>query len=1007
MKQLNLRKHLNMLKRGALFLFIMLLHGIAFAQNTQLKGTVYDGSKQPIPGVTVMVDGTNKGTITDFDGNFELNLDNVQGAVLNFSFVGFKTEKVPVDGKTNFNITLNESAIALNEVVAVGYGVMKKSDVTGATAGVKAEDVVKANTSSVNEALQGKMSGVVISSNSGAPGGDMKILIRGANSINGNNDPLVVIDGIIGGSLKELNPNDIASLEVLKDASSTAIYGSRGANGVILVTTKSGKTGDTKVSYNGFMGVQSISKKLDVMDATTYAGVVNEKRIAEGGSAKYTDQQIADYNKTGGTDWQDEVYQNALMQSHDMSVSGGTEKTRFLVSGQYLDQEGILKNSNYDRFSYRANLETELSDKLTMTTRISGYQSSNNSYNLKWPNGSISMDALTFEPTNSAYDENGEYTQSEYATVNNPIADYEELNAETKRDGIDLNVAFAYAITPKLTLKVIGGTNKKSSDSYRYDSKYTYAGTGTNGKASISNSWNSAWQNTNMLTYVDSFGDHDLNVTLVNEQSGYKSRSNGTTVTDFDVNLGYDDISLGANSINPRSSYSESTLMSYLTRVNYSYKDKYLLTAAIRADGSSKFADTHKWGYFPSASVAWRITQESFMQQVEAVSNWKLRASYGVTGNQAINPYQSHAVLDPGVNYPINGELNSVGNVLKRFDNPELTWETTSQYNVGTDIALFDGKLNFSVDYYSKKTTDLLLYVPVPNYTGFGTELRNVGSLSNKGWDLSLGLNLGNNDFKWNGTLTASTNKSNIIDLSGADNIMFDYSDMTTILEPGSPFGNFYGYKYEGVWKSSEAEAAAVYGAQPGDARFHDLNGDGAINSDDRQVIGNALPTWTLGFSNSFSYKNWDMAVLFTASLGNEIYNGVDARMMGVANTEATSVAIQDRWTPDNENSDIPAFSSSNAATNTYQLSSSRFIENGSFLRLKNLTVGYTFLSKNKDAIFSSIRLYAQGQNLFTITNYKGYDPEVSNGGGDQTPGYDTAPFPMAKVGSIGVNISF
>ncbi|MDC1105966.1 TonB-dependent receptor [Prolixibacteraceae bacterium] len=1007
MRQLNSCKQFNMLKKGAFFLLIMLLHGVVFAQNTQLKGTVYDNTKQPLPGVTVLLDGTNKGTITDFDGNFVLKAENVQGAVLSFSFVGFQTEKVPVDGKTSFTITLNESAIALNEVVAVGYGVMRKSDVTGSTAGVKAADVVKANTSSVNEALQGRMSGVAISSNSGAPGGDLKIRIRGANSINGSNDPLVVIDGIIGGSLKELNPNDIASIEVLKDASSTAIYGSRGANGVILVTTKAGKSGETKVSYNGYMGVQSISKKMDVLDAATYASVVNEKRISEGGSPKYSDDEIDGYLANGGTDWQDEIYQTAMMQSHDMSVSGGSEKTRFLVSAQYLDQEGIIKNSNYDRLSYRANLETELSEKLTMTTRISGFQSNSNSYNLNYPNGSISMDALSFEPTNPAFDENGEYTESEFSTVNNPIADYEQLDALSKRDGVDLNVSFAYAITPKLTFKVIGGTSKKSSDSYRYDSKYTYSGRGNNGKASISNSWNSSWQNTNMLTYIDSFDDHRLNVTFVNEQFGYKSRSNGTTVTDFDVNVGSNDISLGANSINPRSSVSESSLMSFLTRVNYSYKDKYLVTAAIRADGSSKFAQNQKWGYFPSASVAWRVKQESFMQDVEAVSNWKLRVSYGVTGNQAISPYQSYAVMNPGVNYPIDGSENSVGIVLDRFDNPNLTWETTSQFNVGTDIGFFEGKVNFSVDYYSKTTTDLLLDVPVPNYSGFKTELRNVGSLSNRGWDLSIGMNLGENDFKWNGTLTASTNKSNIIDINDADNILYDNGDMNTILEPGSPFGNFYGYKYDGVWKSSEADAAAVYGAVPGDAKFNDLNSDGKINSDDRQVIGNALPTWQFGFSNNFSYKNWDMSVLFTASIGNEIYNGVDARMMGVANTDATSTDILNRWTPDNEDTDIPGFSSTNAENNAYQVESSRFIEDGSFLRLKNLTIGYTFVTKKPKALFSSIRVYAQGQNLFTLTKYKGYDPEVSNGGSDKTPGYDTAPFPMARVGSLGVNISF
>ncbi|QZT36359.1 TonB-dependent receptor [Halosquirtibacter xylanolyticus] len=1006
MKQVNQAWH-RRLFMGAMLLLFSFIGGNAMAQQMKVTGTVKDTNGGVLPGVTVIVQGTSMGTITDFDGNYMINIKGQEKPVLRFSYVGFTTQEIPLEGKTKVDVTLKESAIALNEVVAVGYGVMKKSDVTGATVGVKSDDILKANTSSVNEALQGKMAGVSVSTNSGAPGGDIKIRIRGGNSISGSNAPLVVIDGFIGGSLKELNPNDIASLEVLKDASATAIYGSRGSNGVILVTTKTGKAGDMKINYDGYYGQQSIAKKLDVLDAASYAEVVNAKRTAYGKPSPYSQEQIDTFRKDGGHNWQDEIYRTAATQNHNLSFTGGTDKLRFLFSGQYLDQDGIMKNSNYNRMNYRMNLDAKLSDKLKLKVNISGFQSKEKKFNLKWPNGAPPTDALVFEPTLPIYDENGEYTESSFSTVNNPIADVNELNREATKTNSTLNASLTYQLSKKITLSVSGGYLMNNSNNYGFDNKYTYAGKGVE-KGSASNTYSNNWQNTNMIAYADNFGDHSLNITLVNEQSGNKSNSNSFVANDFFLNRGYYDLNYASQATSYRSNFSNnSSMMSFLSRVNYNYKGKYLFTGSIRADGSSKFAKNHKWGYFPSASFAWRISEEGFLSDSEFIDNLKFRVGYGQTGSSATNPYRSRSLMGPGGNYSLDGSEKYVGSTVKYADSPNLSWETTSQTNVGIDLSVKEGMFNITADYYYKKTTDILLYINTAYVSGFGTELKNVGSLQNQGVDLSLGVNLGKRDFKYNGTITATRNIQKVLDLNGATELPFmGASGLVSKVILDRPVGEFYGYNYLGVWKTSQAEEAKKFGAKPGDPHFADTNKDGVINISDKTIIGNATPDWYLGFSNSFSYKNLDMSMMFTATLGQDVFNYLDAKIMGVANTDPVSTKILDRWTPENENSDIPAFSTTSRTKD--QALSSRFVEDGSFLRLKNITLGYTLPVKAVKSIgISKLRVYGSVQNVFTITNYSGYDPEVSSSTSDMMPGYDIAPYPTARVWNLGVNISF
>ncbi|QZE13404.1 TonB-dependent receptor [Halosquirtibacter laminarini] len=992
---------------GTMLLLLSLVGGNVMAQKATIKGVVKDEKGVSLPGVTVLLKGTTVGTITDFEGNYTLNISDSKTAVIRYSYVGFVTQELVPSGKSVINITLKEDAISLGEVVAVGYGVMKKSDVTGSTVGVKSDDILKANTTTVNEALQGKMAGVTVTSNSGAPGGDIKIRVRGANSISGSNAPLVVIDGFVGGSLKELNPNDIASLEVLKDASATAIYGSRGSNGVILVTTKSGKKGDFKVSYNGYYGQQRVSKKLDVLDAASYAEVVNAKRVAFGKTNTYTQDQIDAFRKSGGHNWQDEIYTSAPVQNHNLSFTGGTDKMRFMFSGQYLNQDGIMKNSNYNRLNYRLNLDADLTDKLNFKVNISGFRSKDKKFNLKWPNGTPPTDALVFEPTLPIYDENGEYTESSFPTVNNPVADINELNKEATKTNATVNASLSYRITPKLILSVAGGYVMNSSNNYGFDNKYLYSGRGKE-KGNASNSMNTLWQNTNTLSYINSFGDHNLNITLANEQSGSSGNKNSFSANDFFLNRGYYMLNLGAMSSNYKSSFTNQwALMSFLSRVNYSYKGKYLFTGSVRADGSSKFAKGNKWGYFPSASVAWRVSEESFMEDSEIINNFKLRLGVGQTGSQATDPYRSKSIMTPSGNYSLNGTDKYIGLSVAYPDSPDLSWETTTQSNIGADLTLWEGMISLTADYYYKKTSNILLYVNTAYVSGFSNELKNVGSLENKGVDLSLGLNLGKGDLKYNGTITATSNNQKILDLNGATEMPFiGASGLTSKIIVGRPSGEFYGYKYEGVWKSSQTAEAAVYGAKPGDPRFMDQNNDNTINTSDKTIIGNATPSWYFGFSNNVSYKNLDVSFMFTSTVGQDVFNYVRAKTMGVTNTDPVNPDILNRWTPENENTDIPGFGST--SKDNYQALSSMFIEDGSFIRLKNVTVGYTFNDNMLKGLgLSKLRVYGSIQNVFTLTNYTGYDPEVSNGTSDMMPGYDIAPYPSARVWNLGVNISF
>ncbi|TKG95758.1 SusC/RagA family TonB-linked outer membrane protein [Puteibacter caeruleilacunae] len=970
-----------------------------------VTGVVMDESGESLPGVSVFVKGTTTGITTGMDGDYSLAVSS--NDILIFSFVGMKSQEIAVNGRAKIDVTLQTENIGLEEVVAIGYGVQKKSDLTGATVSIKSEQLVETPITRADQAIQGKMAGVSVTTTSGSPAAPIKIRIRGANSINGNNAPLVVIDGFAGGDLSTLSPADIESMEVLKDASATAIYGSRGANGVILVSTKKGKAGTIEFEINSFVGVQSILKEWDLLGAYDYAVLANERSIALGANPSYTDEDIAGFKANGGTDWQDEIMRTSLLNNHQATLSGGTEKSRYLISGNYVDHQGIIKGTDMNRYAIRANIDSKLNNKFTIGFRSYAYRSVESRAGSGWMNGSIVNDALAYEPTLPVYNEDGSYAESPSPILNNPVADYKEPENEYKKNRVELNGFVEYAFNDNLKLKVLGGVHYQHLTNNVFNNQYTYSGRSNNGSASISNSETIIIQNSNILTYNKAFNEnHKLNLTLVNEYYKEKKQNSRLGATSFAIeSLGFNNVSIGEQVTKPTSGASESSIVSFLGRANYNIKDRYLFTASLRADGASKFADGNQWGYFPSGSVAWRASEEEFMASADQVSNLKLRASFGVTGSQATGPYQSLAAFDSGADYAFDGTNLSTGIQLSRQANPELKWEKTEQVNLGIDLGLWDSRLNMSMDYYKKNTKDLLLDIPLPLQSGFKTELRNIGEVQNEGFEFLVSAVPVNGAFNWETNFNFAVNKTETVDLGGAEQIFTP--GMHFIMEPGQPTGQFYGYIYDGVYTTAMAAEAAKYGKKPGDAIIRDLDGNLKINSDDKTVIGNANHDLIFGFNNSFSYKNFDLNVFVNGMLGGEVYNQSSGKPLGFRNNPPKDARYLDRWSTDNEDGRYPAFSKTN--DNKIIQASSILVEDASFLRLKNLSLGYTFPKQLVQRWnLSKLRLYVSGQNLFVVTDYSGYDPEVShNGESDVQAGLDVDPYPSARIVTFGVDIKF
>ena len=1009
-----------------------------------ITGKVINENGEPIPGVSILIKGTTTGTITDIDGRYKLSVDGAS-KILIFSYIGMIPQELSVGSQTVIDVVLKQSAVNLDQVVVTGYGSVKKSDITGSVSSINKSDLVKLPTQRIDQALQGKAAGVMVMNTDAAPGGNTVIRIRGLSSITGSNAALIVIDGQQGGNLSTIDPNDIESMEVLKDASSTAIFGAKGANGVILITTKAGKKGKPIVSYSYNYGVQKLRKKIDVMSAGDFARTVNASNATNDLNGVpppfFTDQQIAEYDKSFGTDWQNEIYQVAPMQNHSLSVSGGTDNTTYFFSGGYLDQNGIVKNSKYNRFNSRMNLNSDINKWLSAGLNVSIV----NSVGSAPPFGSNAVENVSFEnsaqpilqaplwsATIPVYDADGNYSRHPAGFGNpmswNPLATALETDVNNSLLENRINGNLNFKIIKGLTLKIVGAMYILDNNNQVFSNEKTYNGrlfNGSEGEGVINTNKYKQLQNTNILTYDRDFSKHHLNLTGVYEQQIEGAQWNSTVAKGFtNVSTGLDDLG-GANTVVVSSGADDRVLNSFLGRVNYSYLDKYLITASYRADGSSVFGTDNKWGYFPSVAFAWKASEESFIKDIKAISYLKFRISYGSVGSQAISPYQSLARLSSGFNYPYNGaETNELGYVITQAANPNLKWENTTSTNIGIDYGFFGGRLSGSVDVYQKKTTDLLLYRSLPLYSGLSTIIDNIGSSENKGLELAIKAEPITGKFKWSTGFNIAWNKNKILDMGEVKELQIyatsgGYSVQNLMwLRTGEPFGQMLGYKTLGCWKESERTEAAKYGSLPGSTHFEDLNKDGIIDIKDRQVIGNASPKFFYGWNNQLSYQGFDLNLFFQGVHGNNIFNEQRIRLEAAGG--GTSTALLDRYSATNEGSSVPAFISAKAYQESGLIdvnsipsvdanAQSRYMEDGSYFRLKNVILSYTFpqtlVSK---AGMSKLRVFVSGTNLITITKYSGYDPEVSSfNNSDAASGIDLGNYPPAKTYTMGIEVSF
>jgi TonB-dependent starch-binding outer membrane protein SusC len=1003
-----------------LFTLVSLFSSHVFAQKL-LKGRVM-GVDGPVVSATIQVKGTATATQTDANGDFSINA--AEDATLVISSVGYATREVKVDRQTSISVQLESAANQMGEVVVVGYGSVRRSDLTGSVASVSAEKITQVKgVSTVAGALQGQAPGVQVIQRSGQPGEGVSIKIRGTNSIAGGNDVLYVVDGLPLDNLSaQLNPSDIASIEVLKDASSTAIYGARGANGVIMITTKKGREGKPVISYSGYYGVQSLRKKSDLINAREFATLQNEangnwntdnptlpqKRI-------WATSQI-DSLAAQETDWQDLVYRNAPVQSHDLSISGGNSGTRYYTSFGYYNQKGIIRNSGFKRYSFRGNLDQRINDRLTTTISLSFQQSnySQNNYFNADGGGGVPFTTMVMPPTQGVYDGTGKYsifTGVPWGQTNPYAMSKEEyrFNPSLRLIG---NVQLSYAIVNGLKLRLSAGLDNSWSrfDYYAPRTLSLYP----NGGASQSYSNSATFVNENILNYTKSFNKHTIDAVGGFTYQYNKSQNlNSGTAVGFLTDI-YQNNNLNAASVKavPGNGYNDNTLNSFLGRVNYTYARKYLLTLTGRYDGSSRFSENNKYGFFPSGAIGWKVSEEAFMQNVRTISNLKLRASYGLSGNQAIANYQTLGQLT-NTNVTLNN-APVVGYYLSRLENKSLKWETTKQLDLGLDLGLLKERIQLTADFYDKKTNDLLLNVTLPTSSGFSSVLQNVGAVGNKGFEFQLNTRNITGRFSWNSVLTFSHNKTKILDLGkDAQGNPITYKEVGTggnwfpmIL--GQSMQQLFGYKVLGVYQS---DAEAVANGEPtkkaGDYKFQTTPG-GVLPNDNRVILSHFEPKFTYGFNNSFSYNRFNLSVLIVGSYGNDIAN--EFRKYNITlngKWVPTREAYEARWQPGKGDAkfDRPHYDNSGSAIRDY--ANSLWLENGSYLRVRDITLAYDFApSALRSLRISSLQAYISAQNYITITKYSGYDPEASWQAATIN-GWDRGNYPGTKGITGGVRVNF
>ncbi len=973
MKNLAIRRLLI----GVLFLCVS---NLSAQEQQQVSGKVTDDNGSPLPGANVQYADSNKGTVTDADGYYQIVVD--EGATLIFSYIGYKAQTIKVGSRTTVDVVLSQNAL-LEEVVVIGYGTSRQEDLTGAISSLSSDDFEQQPVIRAEDALQARAAGVQVTKNTGAPGGDVKIRIRGSNSISFSNQPLVVIDGVIGGTLQSLNPNDIASIDVLKDASATAVYGSRGANGVIVVSTKKGE-GGAKFDIEYFSSFSKIPKKIPLLSPEQFAEI--------------SGIDVVD----GGTDYQDAYFRTALLHSVQLSTSGAADGLSYFVSGNYVDQEGIVFNSGYQRFSLRSNLELQANDKLKIGLNLFG--SREHRHNVFFGGAGTAGDRrggilgiLGWDPTKPIRNPDGSYYQLQSSVGNilvNPVAVQTELDNNRLQDRFNANFNLSYDISESLNYRAIVG------GAFQFVNNENYAGipdgtTILSPIASYLSRRSDNYQISNILTWDKQIGASQLKLTGVFEEQAVQWRSASGRSGEFAIGGLKEAFYLLELGTDPslEADREKSAIRSYVGRGELNFKDNLLLTATLRVDESSNFRKENRTGYFPSVSAAYSF--QKLLPSNEYLDNVKLRLGYGEVGNQNVGALNTFSELPLGRDFAFDGDNEVVGLGTPTFKDLNLKWETTKQFNAGLDFFLVDSRILLKVDWFRKNTVDLLLRKPVPLYSGGGTFLTNVGEVQNTGVDLGLSASIINTDkFQWNANLNLSAVKNEAIDLGGQEQILIgafsgSSSGSSFAIRVGEPLGQFYGATFLGTWKTADQSTGQV----PGTSKYAlDESGNPVLG-----VIGNGTPELTWGWNNTISYKNINLNFLLRGVHGFEVFNQTYSSLMFPANSGSASHAdYLDRWTAENE-TEIPA-----GGTN---LASTRYVEKGDFVRLSNITVSYTL---EEFAPFRSVQVYVSGQNLLTITSYTGFDPEVSSSGASGSDGavsFDSGAFPNPRTATIGVKI--
>lgn len=1051
-----MKKALKRTAAACLLTLSVLLSGEAFAQNN-VVGRVVDSNNVPLIGVNVVVKGTTTGTTTGVDGNYAIKVAENQTLV--FSYLGYTTVEEMVGKRTAINVKMTEEATQLGavEIVNIGYGTTTRRDLTGSVAKADLGTMMKANVTSFDQALGGRIAGVVVTTGDGSLGAEANITIRGNNSLTQSNAPLYIIDGFPseGSFATSINPADIESIDVLKDASATAIYGARGANGVIVINTKRGKEGKPTVNFSASFSMSHIANKIDLMDGYEFVRLQDElvsPTSMESSYYSYSEElgrnlTLDDYRNIPGIDWQDELYRTAFQQNYNVSLSGGTkEGLRYNVGFSALDQDGIIIRSNFQRYQGKANFTLPITKKLSLNANVNYSRTATNGVNpttaetTSSSSGWLMYSVWGYRPVgkpgqdllNTIIDESVDGS-NDYRF--NPVKTAQNEYRKTLVDYLNSNIALTWEITPELTFKTTGGyvLNKRRREEFNGTETYTGypgspSGKGVNGAIYWTDQ--TSWTNENTLNYKRRFGrNHNVDMMVGLSLQGQNNTYEGISSTQItSEELGIAGIYTGSYQSVP-SNYYDWRMMSMFLRANYNFRYKYYLTFSFRADGSSKFPAGNRWGYFPSVGASWNFNRENLFKKSDWLTNGKLRFSWGLTGNNRTQtPYDfySQITVTPGsgdsFDYVFDGQ-RVPGYYFSNMANDRLKWETTAQWNVGIDLGFFDNRLKVTADWYDKVTRDLLLYALLPATSGYEQGMLNIGKIRNRGFEFTLEtVNIKTRQFQWSTSFNIAFNRNRILALVDNQNTLQSAvtwethfnSQFPYISQVNKPTGMMYGFIYDGTYKPEDFDAAGNLKSgipaykgnkmQPGDMKYRDMNGDGKIDDYDRTIIGCGQPLHTGGFSNNFTWKNFDLNIFFSWSYGNDILNANRLIFESGWKSQTNQLAsYANRWTPSNPTSDTPRA----AATGSEEYSS-RVIEDGSFLRLKNVSLGYTIPSRQlRKAGISSLRLYVSADNIWTWTNYSGPDPEVSTRNSVLTPGFDWSAYPRAYGFTAGVNITF